>query len=94
MNNKKILILFLVIAIVITTLLVLSLNKEEKELNTFEIKDNCGVISGVEMHTIESSDGCELRCKNQCEGLDQEYEKIIFILAETGCHSCKCTCSK
>ncbi len=96
-----------IIAILVLILMVISLSlliefrviknplKEIKlraESKNFEIKDNCAVIVGRLIHSINDENTCELMCKTTCSTLEMKFQSSEFMKKEEDCNKCSCNC--
>ncbi|MFH1290670.1 MAG: hypothetical protein ABIH92_04650 [Nanoarchaeota archaeon] len=62
------------------------------EPQLFLIKDECSVIVGNLIHTMNDEDDCSLKCKNECGVREMEFYESHFIQREGDCHMCECYC--
>lgn len=62
------------------------------EKQEFLIEDDCSVIAGNIMHTIEDEGDCKHRCKNNCGVRELFFYDSEFIEKVGDCHECKCYC--
>ena len=58
----------------------------------FVIDDKCSLIVGQLMHTINDGDGCEMRCKTDCDVRKMDFYNSEFIKNEKDCNNCECYC--
>lgn len=64
---------------------------KEKE---FTLLDQCSIIAGKLVHTINSEGECINKCVAECETYDINYEKAEFEISQEACHFCKCYCNE
>lgn len=65
------------------------INRSSQE---FVIKDECTLVVGQLIHTIEQEETCELRCKSNCDIRELEYVSHTFTSIDRDCNSCNCVC--
>ncbi len=64
----------------------------EKEVIAYSIPDECSLIVGQLIHTVETEDVCEQRCKTNCQIREKEYVQHEFSLVPNDCNQCTCYC--
>ncbi len=62
------------------------------ETKSFNIPDRCGAVAGSVLHSIETKEMCDLRCKSQCEAENSAYGSSKFTIKDKGCNECICNC--
>jgi hypothetical protein len=63
----------------------------QPKVTVFEIKDECGPISGSIMHSIKDEDSCTNACRNQYCTKGKQVLKAKFELS-LPCNTCMCYC--
>lgn len=63
-------------------------------VRSFDLIDNCGLMTNFVSHTIPNAGVCNIRCHDQCEAKELELLEASFVHRDAGCHSCHCTCKK
>ncbi len=58
----------------------------------FIVKDECSLIVGKLIHTINDEGFCESRCKMHCNVREMSYARFEFRKAENDCNICDCYC--
>jgi hypothetical protein len=58
----------------------------------FIIKDECSMIVGNLIHSIQDEGVCEQKCKTDCDVRDMFYYDFEFTEKMGDCHECKCYC--
>lgn len=98
-QRKKVVRVLLTIAILLAiTLLILFLIekriiKEPTEEKLIQLQDECSLVLGNLMHSINSEGECRLRCINTCGISNLEFEKSEFTPNENDCNACNCYCN-
>ena len=64
-----------------------------QEPQKFEIPDQCSIIAGQVIHTIENEDSCRIICRAQCETRNLEFYDSEFHESLEECHLCDCYCN-
>jgi hypothetical protein len=65
----------------------------QPEITRFEIKDECGPISGTIMHSIKDTDSCSNACHNQYCTKGKQVLRTEFN-ATLPCNTCICYCKE
>jgi len=68
------------------------IKKINLEPEFFDIKDNCAMIVGQLIHTIDNEVTCELVCKTNCETREMKFYSSEFTEKENDCNGCACFC--
>lgn len=56
------------------------------------LPDQCSIIAGQMIHTINLADECSLKCRSECEVLEMNYDRDEFSFGNQSCNSCTCFC--
>ena len=54
--------------------------------------DECTIIAGNLLHTIEDEGDCNLKCVAECEIRTLELEDSEFMARPNNCNICTCSC--
>lgn len=65
------------------------LNSKNKVYN---LQDECSLIVGQLIHSIEDENDCQLKCRTNCNVRGETYLYEEFIKSENNCHTCTCSC--
>lgn len=63
-----------------------------KEVRLFSIMDECSLVMGNLIHQIRDSGDCRIRCINECDIRDMDFDSVEFVLQNSTCHLCDCYC--
>ena len=95
---------FLVVLLIILALLLLVLfvtnsslikkitKKATANPQKFSIEDRCTLIVGKIIHTIGTSDSCQMSCKAECEARERGFYSSELLQKEKDCNECSCYC--
>jgi len=90
MIRKSRIILIGILVLVFITLIIATPNFLEKKI--IKIEDKCGKFVNLISHTIGDESTCKSRCRAQCIGLGDKYDKVEFEKSNVGCNLCTCFC--
>lgn len=95
---SKIILSIIIFLIIITSALVFIEEDaialfEKKEIQTFELKDECSLLFNTIVHRIKTEENCASLCKIECDAQDLAYVNVSFEAYETECHTCSCRCN-
>lgn len=96
-SSKLFLGLIIGFLVILSLFLVLQSNfdfKLIKEVQTFEIVDECGIspLGNDILHEVSSDADCKIRCDNLCGVRDLKYVNHDFNYSASSCHDCECYC--
>ncbi|RMD45313.1 hypothetical protein D6829_02610 [Candidatus Pacearchaeota archaeon] len=67
--------------------------EKEKPPALFKIRDECSIVAGKFVHTMESEGNCKVRCLNECEIRDKTFFSSKFLVSKPpSCNLCECYC--
>jgi hypothetical protein len=66
--------------------------EKPRETQKFTLLDECSLVLGNLLHSINEQGECRLRCKNNCEIRNLNFENSEFREEENNCHTCDCYC--
>ena len=72
-------------------MLLLIMSGCKKELKYIEERDDCKIISGNFMHTVDDADDCKIKCLAACYSYKAELLDINFSYTKQ-CNICGCYC--
>lgn len=58
----------------------------------FSVRDECSLIVGNLIHTIDDEGICEARCKTQCGVREMSFVRSEYKKVEKDCNICDCYC--
>jgi len=68
------------------------LNNFNIQPKMYNIKDECALIVGQLIHTINDEGICKQKCNNECGAREMRFYDLEFIEKENDCHECNCYC--
>jgi hypothetical protein len=58
----------------------------------FDVRDECSMILGNLIHTVNDEGVCEQKCHAQCDVREMEFVRSEFKESLVDCHTCNCYC--
>ena len=95
---KKLLLIVLIILLlaVIFWLLVetaiIKLPPKSTQIKIFAVQDECSIIVGKLIHTIDDEGTCQLKCRATCEVKGLQLDRVTFVQGDNQCNRCECAC--
>jgi hypothetical protein len=55
------------------------ITKVESSDKMYKISDDCGIVTGGKLlHAIKNEDICRTKCRNLCDTINSDYERVVF----------------
>lgn len=58
----------------------------------FTLNDECSIIVGQLIHTVQDEGACQNKCYSQCQSIDADFVRIEFTERPNNCNLCDCYC--
>lgn len=78
---------FLIVVLIGLILSGLEIFEGSKEARLFPLKDECSLVMGSLIHQIRDFGDCHIRCINECDIRDMDFESIEFVLQNSTCNT-------